>query len=505
MNKEELVKYLKEKEIDIQQAKTSIFAMDFVFRFYVESDTFHGCIFSPILCHIIGTNYTQIMDKDLVSNIFRKIYKEYLKDPKTLDEKIKRHVEARKDLQRLWEQLKKQGKITNQQILKNYDRIDEIAKEWWKLAVCGEDKGRIIDEKVVPIIQKNHDLSRRKAHEIVMILSHPEEEAIFTKERKDFFNICLYVLSNKKLLEAIKSKNIEEIKKNQEFMKQFSNYKKKYFFKNTDFYEKIDITIESFTKEIIEEIKKHDEETLKKDIEKIENEKNNIMKKKKEIISKIKLTEEDKNNIKFAKKIIDWQDERKYGMMIFMHCLYEIFDDIVKRIGLKYEDAVSLLVKELRDILSGKLKPDYKEIKKRQKGIILMYEKGKEPTIYYGKDAEEILKAGKQTSHKELKGIVASKGKEKTVKGKVRIVMDTKRDPFEKGEILVTSMTRIEFVPLMKKAKAIITDEGGIACHAAIVSRELGVPCIIGTKTATDILKNGDQIELDLETGVIKK
>ena len=74
----------------------------------------------------------------------------------------------------------------------------------------------------------------------------------------------------------------------------------------------------------------------------------------------------------------------------------------------------------------------------------------------------------------------------------------------QKGNILVTSMTRVEFVPLMRKAKAIITNEGGIACHAAIVSRELNIPCIIGTKVATDRLKDGDKVGLDLKNGEIK-
>ena len=57
-------------------------------------------------------------------------------------------------------------------------------------------------------------------------------------------------------------------------------------------------------------------------------------------------------------------------------------------------------------------------------------------------------------------------------------------------------MTRPEFLPAMKKASAIVTDEGGITSHAAIVSRELGIPCIIGTKNATEILKNGDLVEV---------
>jgi pyruvate,water dikinase len=65
-------------------------------------------------------------------------------------------------------------------------------------------------------------------------------------------------------------------------------------------------------------------------------------------------------------------------------------------------------------------------------------------------------------------------------------------------------MTRPEFVPLMKKASAIVTAEGGITCHAAIVSRELGIPCVIGTKNATKVLKTGDEIEVDAEKGIVK-
>jgi hypothetical protein len=65
-------------------------------------------------------------------------------------------------------------------------------------------------------------------------------------------------------------------------------------------------------------------------------------------------------------------------------------------------------------------------------------------------------------------------------------------------------MTRPEFVPLMKKAGAIITNEGGITCHAAIIARELKKPCIIGTKIATQVLKDGDFVEVDADAGVVR-
>lgn len=76
---------------------------------------------------------------------------------------------------------------------------------------------------------------------------------------------------------------------------------------------------------------------------------------------------------------------------------------------------------------------------------------------------------------------------------------------FKEGEILVTPMTTPDFVIIMRKAAAIVTDEGGLSCHAAIVSRELNVPCIIGTKHATQLLKDGDMVEVDAENGEVNK
>lgn len=103
----------------------------------------------------------------------------------------------------------------------------------------------------------------------------------------------------------------------------------------------------------------------------------------------------------------------------------------------------------------------------------------------------------------ELKGMVAYKGR---ATGTVRRVMGVEQVPLvQEGEIIVASMTLPEFLPAMKKAAAFVTDEGGITCHAAIVARELQKPCIIGTKVATNVLQDGDTVEVDAEAGVVKK
>jgi phosphoenolpyruvate synthase/pyruvate phosphate dikinase len=103
---------------------------------------------------------------------------------------------------------------------------------------------------------------------------------------------------------------------------------------------------------------------------------------------------------------------------------------------------------------------------------------------------------------KEIKGMIGNGGK--IINGRVRVIFDPKISDMKTGDILVTSMTRPEFLPLMQKAGAFITDEGGITCHAAIVAREMGKPCIIGTRIATKILHDGDLVEVDAKKGVIK-
>ncbi len=74
----------------------------------------------------------------------------------------------------------------------------------------------------------------------------------------------------------------------------------------------------------------------------------------------------------------------------------------------------------------------------------------------------------------------------------------------KKGDILVAQFTTPDFVPAMEKAAAIIADQGGVSSHAAIVSRELGVPCVIDTKNATRVIKDNDLIEVNAKTGLVK-
>lgn len=106
-----------------------------------------------------------------------------------------------------------------------------------------------------------------------------------------------------------------------------------------------------------------------------------------------------------------------------------------------------------------------------------------------------------------VQGLPASPG---MAAGKAHIIESAdKIGEFEEGEVLVTEMTAPDWVTAMRKAKAIVTDSGGMTCHAAIVSREMGIPCIVGTRSrgekATDVLKTGLDVTVDAKNGTVYK
>ncbi len=126
-------------------------------------------------------------------------------------------------------------------------------------------------------------------------------------------------------------------------------------------------------------------------------------------------------------------------------------------------------------------------------------------TVLIGKDYERMKTLLNEdiVNVRQLSGSIASSGR---ATGTAKIILG--RDDFEKikkGDILVASMTTPQMVAIMKKAAAFVTDEGGITCHAAIISRELKKPCIIGTKVATRVLKDGDRVEVDATKGIVRK
>ena len=218
----------------------------------------------------------------------------------------------------------------------------------------------------------------------------------------------------------------------------------------------------------------------------------------------------DKKHQKLFDVTQDFIYSKEYRKMSLVQSYYEIdslLKEISKRLRLSMAELRNCLLDEVKQMLQGKLKKP-KDLSKRMKGFFIAVINGCLPgrVIVDERFAimkKKLLKRENLSEVNYFHGQTACLGK---VQGTVKIINTTKELPkMKKGNILVSNMTNPDLVPAMKKAAAIVTDLGGVTCHAAIVSRELKIPCIIGTKVATKVLKDGDKVMVDANRGEIKK
>ena len=200
-----------------------------------------------------------------------------------------------------------------------------------------------------------------------------------------------------------------------------------------------------------------------------------------------------------------------------------LLHEIAKRYGIDDTDIVSLSDDEIIQLMSGNASKDtiLQHVDARKIGFAIAWIDSKIYTIF-GEGAnyiaEEVSSKYKRINDDKksdfedksaiddeqviITGNVANQGK---VRGIAKILFeyeDIKK--VNVGDIIVTSMTTPIFVSAMEKAAAFVTDEGGITCHAGIISREFGIPCVVGTVCATKLIKDGDYIEVDAYKGEIK-
>ncbi len=197
-----------------------------------------------------------------------------------------------------------------------------------------------------------------------------------------------------------------------------------------------------------------------------------------------------------------WRTERFYRNAYF---LQNLFSETAHVLGLANEnDIFYFSVAEIIAALDNPSLLDSISFSERRDGYFCLASGG-EAKIYSGevfREAMARIRLEDTSVFKgNLKGQCAFKGK---VRGVVSVVI-TKEDlsRVTENSILVSPSTTVDYVPALKKVIGIITEEGGVLSHASVISRELRIPCVIGTKIATQVLHNGDVVELDAEQGVI--
>jgi phosphoenolpyruvate synthase/pyruvate phosphate dikinase len=221
-------------------------------------------------------------------------------------------------------------------------------------------------------------------------------------------------------------------------------------------------------------------------------------------IENIKFTKDEQKYIDLLKEFVyfrTYRTEKLYESLFYLEALWK---NISKDFGLKNEKDIGwYTLKEIEDLFKLENKVPDVILKNRKIGHAIIIHENNLKIIFSDEmfDYKKKYYPEQKLNTNQILGVSACKGK---ITGIVKIVKTSKdQDKVINGDILVTAMTTPDFLPCMDKAAAFITDEGGITCHAAIIAREMGKPCIIGTKFATQVLKDGDLVEVDADNGIV--
>ena len=222
----------------------------------------------------------------------------------------------------------------------------------------------------------------------------------------------------------------------------------------------------------------------------------------------LKINSNDLEYLQIAKRFVYIKDARDDFRREGVNNSLPFFAELAKKMQIKPGDISYVQESEIISFLLGKSIISKEIISERKKGFVIYLDSNKNLVCLQGSDINEALKIFKLPARENEKvlqivGMVASRG---LASGKVSIVNGVRDlEKVKKGDILVAVATHPDYVPAMRRAVAIVTDEGGVTSHAAIVAREFGLPCIVGTKKATALLKDGDLAQVNAEEGWVKK
>ena len=483
----------------------------------------HGPISSLVYCHeMLGYGYTEqlfifegdyleyhYLEKDLIE-IGNKFLQKCEEDSSYWDNMFRKNQELNDIAFSVVEKVKSKNlpDVPNDEIFSLFHEIADSYTAPTGISHSLEGISYVAESKLKELISKHLGISHRDKRfiDIFSSLLQPMKRSFIGEESLELYSIAKEILKDKNLADDFRNLLPEEIleKLPDNMKKRISKHKDKFFFNrlnyiHADGLSELDYIIDLkeliignifIDKRIEEENERYRKNNERRD----------------ELINKHGFSDEIVGLINLCVKCLHWQDDRKKYMLGSIFWL----DKVLKEIGKRYDIPIeSLKLYSWKDINPDFLKNfDFEDAKERKKhyGVYFSRDSGALKEEYLMKDEyKKFIEIYKKEDPKQndMHGMCASSGK---AIGKARIcrtVEDIKM--FGEGEVLVTMMTRPEFIPAMKKASAIVTDEGGITSHAAIVARELEIPCVIGTKTATKFLKNGEIVEVNANHGLVRK
>lgn len=399
--------------------------------------------------------------------------------------------------------------LGNKIILKHYQKLVLLYQDWFSMSSIIDGFALGSDDyiyKMVDDFLKKKGVKKGRG-KIFSKLTNPTAISFSKEAEISLLKITNQINKIKKLKKFVQNNSSKKIKKEIEnnypqIYKVLEKHQQNFFWlRNNYIYSEV-IKVEEFITEIKDILRGNFQKRLSKA-------RNQIQKNKKEkikILKDFKFFLQIRNLIEISESFTFWQDRRKKSTFLAIHYLSILLNEFSHRTKYSLDDFKFFMVDEIFNLIKNKGNyPSKKEIKAR-KSFSVFYHRGNNYDCFLGEKAKKLFKqiSQKKKTKKidDFRGLTASPGIEV---GKVKIIK-TVQDihKVQNGDILVSIMTRPDYIAGIKKASAIVTDEGGITCHAAIVSRELGIPCIIATKNATQVLENGDLVEVDADHGVVK-
>jgi len=493
---EEKVKELVDKNWYIQGFNAAPLLIEFAPHGAVEKmREFLGFGYSEIITSFKNDFCEFYYSKNDLDNLYEKLLDNHKKDSDYVSNLIIQSEEQYAEIEKFLTELRKQ----NKKEMSDEELINKLAKllDYYILpaAIPHIVEGFSLNSDI-EIKNILHTLLVEKGREkefakTVTKLTMPIEKSFLAKAEKDLESIKELLFN----VDEEKQSDLEFLKNNQqEIYSKIKKHSEDYYWINASYAEAPENSEEKVLKQVIQKFKekaKHESS-----IDKIKPEE------KKEIINDLEIDGRLLTLIQLSEILTTWQDNRKKMILKCVTNVDNLLKELSTRINIPQEDLRYLTYEE---ITSEKIKTITKEtLQARKKGCIYVYTPEQKYT-FYNEDFNYFNNLlNEKENHeqiKEIPGLCASIGR---AIGRVKICKSLDSiNEFEEGEILVTSMTRPEYLPAMKKAAAIVTDEGGITCHAAIISREIGKPCLIATKNATKILKDGDLVEVKANHGMI--
>lgn len=224
------------------------------------------------------------------------------------------------------------------------------------------------------------------------------------------------------------------------------------------------------------------------------------------LIKELNFSNAEKKYFKIAREIIFLKAYRKDAWFFSSYLLEFVHREVAKRLQISLQQVRMMTFEEIpKALLSRDVSEKILNKRFKKSAYVLHGLKGR---IFAAQDADKFLRTQliekeNLTEIKILTGTAAMAGR---AKGIVKIInVPEEMHKMNQGDIMVATTTYPSLVPAMKKAAAIVTNDGGITCHAAIVARELKKPCVVGTKIATKILKDGDMVLVDTTKGIVEK